>query len=419
MKHLVSPAIIRPCSSRFAASFSCHPVLTSRSLSTTLSRKEQKAAQPQTPATESIELGAPVTYISESHDPWFNLSYEDWLLRNTPHNQPVLFLYRNFPCVVIGRNQNPWKETTPHKLRESGIPLVRRRSGGGTVFHDMGNTNFSIILPRLLFTRSHGAELVSRAIRERLGIKDCTVNERNDVIIRKGENEYKMTYKIIQHRAYHHGTMLISSSLSELGKSLKSSSPNMETKSILSHRSPVTTLNHHLPPSSSPSSSSSSSSNKHIHHDDFVQAVTSEFAKTYSNTVEKKMETKEVNENWIKDPKVWKGVEELKSWEWQYGQTPEFTNSLEGELSFGSLSASLSARHALLTSLTLHLTPTLHEATEITTTKQSFLDSLALSLVGHRYESLDGAQGALGHEWEDEKWREMGNEVINWLRKVM
>jgi lipoate-protein ligase A len=61
----------------------------------------------------------------------------------------------------------------------------------------MGNTNFSIILPRLLFTRSHGAEFVSRAVRERLGIKECTVNDRNDVIIRDGAKDLKVSCTII------------------------------------------------------------------------------------------------------------------------------------------------------------------------------------------------------------------------------
>ncbi|WVQ98628.1 hypothetical protein IAU59_005758 [Kwoniella sp. CBS 9459] len=441
---LLASALSRPCSSRFAASMTrshlhlhLHPPTPTtpqsqaqfsqrRTLLTTLPRREQKEAQPQTAATDSIELDAPVTYISESHDPWFNLSFEDWLMRNTPNNQPVLFLYRNFPCVVIGRNQNPWKESTPRKLREASIPLVRRRSGGGTVYHDMGNTNFSIILPRLLFTRSHGAELVATAIRERLGIEGCTVNDRNDVVIRDHGKEYKISsaYKIIQHRAYHHGTMLISSSLNELGKSLKSSSPNMETKGIPSHRSAVTTLNHHLPSSAEP-----------IHHDQFVRAVTAQFEKIYSDPTSagsrsssggggggssrKKMETREVNPDWVKEEKVWKGVRELKSWEWQYGQTPEFSNQLQGDFAFGSVSASLTARHALITSLTLHLTPSVHGNTDETASKQEYLDCLALSLIGCRYETLDGAEGALAPKFEDEKWRELGNEVLAWLRRAM
>ncbi|WVQ78213.1 hypothetical protein IAT38_000296 [Cryptococcus sp. DSM 104549] len=401
------PAVLlRPCSSRFAA-------LTLRSLHTSTPRTQVKAAQPDTPATENIELGPPATYISESHDPWFNLSYEDWLLRNTPHNQPVLFLYRNYPCVVIGRNQNPWKETTPRHLRELEIPLVRRRSGGGTVYHDMGNTNFSIILPRLLFTRSHGAELVARAIRERLGIAGCGVNERNDVIVRDGEKEYKMSLLIIQHRAYHHGTMLISSSLAELGKSLKSSSPRMETKGIASHRSAVTTLNHYLPPPSSPGAPAHP-----LHHDDFVRAVAREFAKVYA-TADKKMETREVSEGGVKDEKVWKGYEELKGWEWQYGQTPEFTNELEGSFSFGDISVALTSRHALIQSITFHLTPPLHASRAETAEQQDFLDALALSLVGKPYESLRGAEGVPSGRFDEEKWRDLGNEVMGWLRRVM
>nr|KIR50581.1 lipoate-protein ligase A [Cryptococcus bacillisporus CA1280] len=382
-------------------SSSCLPHITRRALHASTLRSHDKAAQPQTPATENIELGAPITYISKSHDPWFNLSYEDWLFRSTPHDQPVLFLYRNFPCVVIGRNQNPWKETTPKKLREESIPLVRRRSGGGTVYHDMGNTNFSIILPRLLFTRSHGAQLVSRAVRETLGITGTPML--TSLAYVSGS-----AYKIIQHRAYHHGTMLISSSLAELGKSLRSSSPKMETKGIASYRSPVTTLNHYLPPGRS----------KHLHHDDFVRAVTAEFTKTYAGE-EKSMTTCEVTESMVKEQKIWDGYEELKSWEWQYGQTPEFTNELEGNFSFGDLSISIAARHALITSMGIHLTPPLHVSTDERSIKQAYLDSLALSLVGKRYESLEGFEGVMGEEWDDEHWRDLGNDIVSWLRKHM
>nr|ODN81240.1 lipoate-protein ligase A [Cryptococcus depauperatus CBS 7841] len=372
-----------------------------------------KQAQPQTPAADHIQLEAPASYISESHDPWFNLSYEDWLLRNTPHNQPVLFLYRNSPCVVIGRNQNPWKETSPRFLREESIPLVRRRSGGGTVYHDIGNTNFSIILPRLLFTRSHGAQLVARAVRSKLGISGCSVNERNDIVIKDGERENidfvlgiyvsGSAYKIIQHRAYHHGTMLISSSLAELGKSLKSSSAS----TFSSHRSPVTTLNHHLPLSSKP-----------IHHEDFVHAILNEFSQAYSSP-NTPMKTHTVIKENIKENEVWKGYQELMEWEWQYGQTPEFSNNIEGNFSWGDLSVSLTSRHAVLTSLTFHLSPSLHSNPTTTAERQAFLDSLALSLIGKRYESLQEVEGAMGYEWDDEHWRDMGNQVLHWLRRSM
>ncbi|KAL1411272.1 hypothetical protein Q8F55_002223 [Vanrija albida] len=143
-------------------------------------------------ACESEKRQLPAAYVSTSTNPWFNLSYEDWLLRNTPVSQPLLFIYRNEQCVVIGRNQNPWKETTPRQLLADGIPLVRRRSGGGTVYHDMGNTNFSIMLPRVTFTRSGGANLVAKAIRERLDVPSCTVNSRNDVIVREGDKDLKV-----------------------------------------------------------------------------------------------------------------------------------------------------------------------------------------------------------------------------------
>lgn len=74
-------------------------------------------------------------YVSESTNPYFNLSLEDWLFRNKPHSEPLLLLYRDTPCVVIGRNQNPWKEVNLPSVRAAGVPFIRRRSGGGTVYH--------------------------------------------------------------------------------------------------------------------------------------------------------------------------------------------------------------------------------------------------------------------------------------------
>ena len=92
-------------------------------------------------------------YISNSTDPYFNLSFEDWcvnklyastpvlkrtfhrLFRHKSPEEPLLLLYRDDPCVVIGRNQNPWKEVNIRAARQAGIPFIRRHSGGGTVYH--------------------------------------------------------------------------------------------------------------------------------------------------------------------------------------------------------------------------------------------------------------------------------------------
>ncbi|GHJ85215.1 hypothetical protein NliqN6_1617 [Naganishia liquefaciens] len=137
------------------------------------------------PVTLDISaLDTPQIYASTSNDPWFNLSYEEWLFRNTPVTTPILFFYRNRPCVVIGRNQNPWKETTPRVLERDGIPLVRRRSGGGAVFHDLGNTNFSLLVPRALFSRSLGAYIILHGLQHGMDIPSARVNDRGDLVLR-------------------------------------------------------------------------------------------------------------------------------------------------------------------------------------------------------------------------------------------
>lgn len=229
----------------------------------------------------------------------------------------------------------------------------------------------------------------------------CTVNERNDVVIRENpgpESELKVSgsaYKIISHRAYHHGTMLISSELSSLGKALHSESPNMETKGVASHRAPVSTLNAHR-------------TGAEIDHNAFVNALKDEFQASYPGS----MPVTVVEEKDVDLPKVWDGVEDLKSWEWQIGQTPEFTNVMTGELSFGRVTAHVHSRHALISSLILELYPVDSEAAD---SVQDTLDRIGLALVGTRYESLDGAETILG----DSVRADVAGEVLVWLRGAM
>ena len=101
----------------------------------------------------------------------------------------------------------------------------------------------------------------------------------------------------------------------------------MDTKGVPSFRSPVTTLNTHLPPS------------RHddpISHVDFISAVISEFASVYTDQ-DKELKTNQVVESAVKDPKIWQGYDELKSWNWTYGQSPEFTHTIEGNFAVGDI----------------------------------------------------------------------------------
>lgn len=188
-------------------------------------------------------------YQSTSNDPYLNLSIEHHLLQHSHPDSYILFLYINDPCVVIGRNQNPWLEVNlPALQEEQDIKLVRRRSGGGTVFHDHGNVNWSVICPPAVFDRDKHAEMVVRALKD-LGVTTAKVNERHDIVIAgdgrgKGNDIFKVSgsaYKLTRLRSLHHGTCLLNSPrLKNIGKYLRSpGEPYIKAKGVESVRSPI------------------------------------------------------------------------------------------------------------------------------------------------------------------------------------
>ncbi|KAJ7102649.1 hypothetical protein C8R43DRAFT_231611 [Mycena crocata] len=275
-------------------------------------------------------------YISQSTDPLFNLTFEDWLFRHCPPERPLLFLYRNNPCVVIGRNQNPWKEVNMSALQSKGVPFVRRRSGGGTVYHDLGNTNFSIHLSRQAFDRRITAQIILRAVLA-LDIGRAQLNDRNDICVGK-DKVSGSAYKIVNKRAYHHGTMLISTKLDTLGTLLRVDKETMVTAGVPSVRSPVCNLQQFSPDAD---------------HDAFVRAVVSEFRKQYG--VDERIDpTQFIDETCGDQPYIQRGIAELKSWDWLYGQTPEFTYTIDKAFPWGPVSAIVRAKHGIILSCDLH-----------------------------------------------------------------
>lgn len=219
-------------------------------------------------------------YLSQLHDPFVNLSIEHFLLQKSAPDSTILFLYINRPCVVIGRNQNPWLETNlrmlrstlahgrePHQNATENVALVRRRSGGGTVFHDFGNLNYCVICPPADFTRDKHAQMVTQAIRTLT--PRARVNERHDIVLDQGDlkngedktsiSDWDQTpyhqsgtnlvalkvsgsaYKLTRQRALHHGTCLVSSpNIGNISAYLKSPARSfMKARGVESVRSPI------------------------------------------------------------------------------------------------------------------------------------------------------------------------------------
>ncbi|KAH9899541.1 Lipoyltransferase and lipoate-protein ligase [Cubamyces lactineus] len=295
-------------------------------------------------------------YVSESTDPYFNLTFEDWLFRHKSPDEPALLLYRDSPCVVIGRNQNPWKEVNLRASRRTGIPFIRRHSGGGTVYHDLGNTNFSIHLPRASFDRHATAQVVLKAVRS-MGV-DANVNDRNDICVGK-EKVSGSAYKIVKDRAYHHGTMLISTRLDTLGQLLRSGKDTMETRGVASVRSPVCNLQQY---------------HAGVSHEKFLEAVIDAYRQEYDIYEEPQIVHDADGHRSI--PYIREGMEVLKTWDWAFGQTPEFTYKVEKRFAWGTM-------HGIILSCAFNYP----EGTDGALREK--LDSLAAGLEGQRYGSVE------------------------------
>jgi len=262
-------------------------------------------------------------YISRTLNPYLNLSIEHFLLQKSPPESTILFLYTNGPCIVIGRNQNPWVEVNLGLLNNKpngfGTPdiestsLVRRRSGGGTVFHDEGNVNYSVICPTAAFDRDKHAQMVVRALNH-LGVTRAKVNERHDIVLEQDSEESQISaeystsistasaqaarkplkvsgsaYKLTRLRSLHHGTCLLSSpNIHQISQFLRSpAKPYIKARGVDSVSSPITNVN--------------------VSNRAFEKSVVAEFGRMY-DVVEPIVLTDEASEI----PEIAKGLAEMK-----------------------------------------------------------------------------------------------------------
>jgi lipoate-protein ligase A len=251
---------------------------------------------------------------SNSQDAYYNLALEEYLVLHS--QEDILLFYINDDAVVIGKHQNPWKEVNLAPLPNSGQhKVIRRLSGGGTVFHDTGNINFSFIRNKdsdFVDFREH-IEPISEALAA-LGIPNL-ISPRNDIFVNERKvsgNAEHVNSKV--KRILHHGTLLYDSNIIKLNGSIRPTKAlKIKTHAVDSVRSPVMNMRE---------------------VNDLGDTRT--FLAKLIDTLNQVLDIKEINEI---TPSDYNEVNELvktkyTTWSWNFGHTPQFTytNQLDTEI---------------------------------------------------------------------------------------
>ncbi|MFS4457631.1 lipoate--protein ligase [Bdellovibrio sp. HCB2-146] len=257
-------------------------------------------------------------FLSDSFNPHLNLATEEWIFHNLDPSQQVLFLWRNEETVVIGRNQNPWSECNLAQMKADNVHLARRTTGGGAVFHDLGNTNFTFLSPKESYKRDNNVQVIFNAL-EKFGIKG-EASGRNDLLIPYHDGPRKFSgsaYREKKDRAFHHGTLLLHTDLTRLGNYLTPNPKKLQAKGKESVRARVANLTEVAPT---------------LRHDQIVETMVDAFEKFYHGSADVESLTMASLQQ---IPELKAQYDQLSSWEWLYGSTLEFNHKMDDYLSLG------------------------------------------------------------------------------------
>jgi lipoate-protein ligase A len=252
-------------------------------------------------------------FESDGFDPYRNLAVEQHLLETTAEGCCTLYLWQNENTVVIGRNQNAWKECRTTLLEREGGRLARRLSGGGAVFHDLGNLNFTFLLSTADYDLGHQLEVVRRACLA-LGVR-VESSGRNDLLA-DGRKFSGNAFFHHEGRSYHHGTLLVDADMDRLGRYLTPSKAKLRAKGVESVRARVVNLRE-LSPELSVAA--------------LRQALCRAFGEVYGLDVER------IGEDALDAERVEALRARNESWEWSYGQRLPFDFSCEQRFDWGEL----------------------------------------------------------------------------------
>ena len=250
-----------------------------------------------------------------STNPYYNMAFDEYCLESLPIDEPIFFLWQNRPAVIVGYNQEVNTEVNLDYLKEKGIDLVRRVTGGGAVYHDLENLNYTIVGRSEDLERDYPeyAALMMKAL-QALGVP-ATLSGRNDILV-EGKKVSGFAKRVCKNRLMVHGTLMYNVDVDVLTHVLNPSTTKLQSKGIASVRSRVTNLCNYLPELSDIQA--------------FKNRLEEILSNNYSDAEYKLSEADLANIQQLTD-------EKFATWEWNYGRSPKATLVHSARLACGTV----------------------------------------------------------------------------------
>ena len=326
-----------------------------------------------------------ITYIETANTyPYQNLAVEEYLLLHCDKEECILYLWQNRNTVVIGRNQNAWKECLVSKLEEEDGYPVRRLSGGGAVYHDLGNLNFTFLVRKENYNVDRQLNVILEAVKK-LGIH-AEKSGRNDILI----DGHKFSGNAFYEQGdccYHHGTLMVNVNLGELSRYLTVSKDKLKSKGVDSVRARVANLTEYAPD---------------LTVDELKKKLLEAFEEVYG-----------LKANILKDTdldadEVEERTQKFASWNWIFGRKLEFQYELSNRFPWGQVTLQMQVRNGRIKDVNVYSD----------SMKPAFIEEVSRYLKSVRYDKK-AICAELSLYWsKDKEEDQMMKDIIAWIESI-
>lgn len=277
-----------------------------------------------------------LTIINKNTDPRYNLAFEEYVLKHVKTDEDIILLWQNEPSIIIGRNQNTIQEINVKYVKENNIHVVRRISGGGAVYHDFGNLNYTFVTNNLKDNLNNYRKFTEPVINALIDLGvPAEFAGRNDIIV-YGKKISGNAQSYHKNRMYHHGTILFDANLDDVSKMLQVSSDKIESKGIKSTRSRVTNILPYIKVND-------------INMEKFINYLYIHMLKT-DNFEEQTFHLTQEDYRAIEKLRD----EKYSTWEWNYGESPEFSVVKERRYAGGKVQFYLDIKEGMIHNVKLY-----------------------------------------------------------------